>query len=172
MLSLRTRCTYRAVDRRPRHAGEWPSARSRRAARPFARSAVSQPTAFPRATPTRLRCSQIAQTLIGCRLSSVQRLATISRSPRCLPSIRLLKGVGLGSATIRFSCPPCFDEPSLICENHGPFVRAESVVRVPSLGLRGTLEKHSTSASPLKAPAARRCSESSAVTEVRCRENH
>jgi hypothetical protein len=28
--------------------------------------------------------------------------------------------------------PPCFDEPSLICENDRPFVRTESLVRLPA----------------------------------------
>jgi len=31
-----------------------------------------------------------------------------------------------------FTCPPCFDEPPLLCQSSCPFVRAESVVRVPS----------------------------------------
>jgi hypothetical protein len=75
-----------------------------------------------------------------------------------LPSFYSPIGRGsIDSATLRFSYPPCFDEPSLICENDGPFVRAEAVVRVPSPGVRGALEKHSASASPLRTPAARRC---------------
>jgi len=49
---------------------------------------------------------------------------------------------------------PCFDELSLICENDRPFIRAESVARVPSPRPRGTLEKYSASASPLNAPRA------------------
>jgi hypothetical protein len=40
------------------------------------------------------------------RLSSVERVATQSRYPRCLPSIRLLEGVGLTFATLWFACPP------------------------------------------------------------------
>ena len=65
-----------------------------------------------------------------------------------------------------------FDELSLICENDRPFVRAESVVRVPSPGLRATPETRSASASLLKAPVARRCVAASAATAVHCRENH
>jgi hypothetical protein len=36
------------------------------------------------------------------RHAGVQRVATISRCPRCIPSIRLLEEVGLTSAVLRF----------------------------------------------------------------------
>lgn len=102
---------------------------------------------------TRLGCGSVRYWL----QRSVYDVATISKSLRCLPSIRPLEGVGLIRAPYSSPALLALTNPSLICENDRPFVRAESVVRTLSSGLRGTLEKHSASVSPLEAPAARRC---------------
>jgi hypothetical protein len=96
--------------------------------------------------PHILRRLGVVQPEIGRRRSmfpwSSQRGSGYSRVGRTSnrqsphpPSIRPLEGV-LSSFACRpcDSCPTCFDESSLFFENDRPFVRAESVVRVPSPG--------------------------------------
>jgi hypothetical protein len=84
--------------------------------------------------------------LAGCGLKFSPSAANISRCRRYLPSIRLQEEVGSTSIAPGFSCPPCFDEPSLICENDPSFVRAVSLVR-------DAVSRAAQNASPAKAPA-------------------
>jgi hypothetical protein len=80
----------------------------------------------------------------GGGYSRVRR--TSDRKSSHPPFIRLLEGVGLSSARRPYgTCPPCFDEASLICKNNRAFVRAKSVVRGPYSGQRGSPQRHSAS---------------------------